>query len=655
MTNPTLSAAISSVVVGAVAIVLGSVRTVAAQSISFSRPTGVLELTADLSRQRTQTSIQLRRFDRDRFEQRLKLSTTGSILSPKILRLRLGGDVGFRQESYDSNVSTIGDAPGTILGYDLLADLFTPRRISFLFFANRHQDSRIQEFGTDTDVFSEVLGGTVRLRVPYFPLSFTARRSQLATESRSGLFFNRRDETRRLLEVVGSHNSKRTTARLRVRNEDVEDDSIPPLPDYNIKEATAALTHRWGSELDKYVRVNLRHFARSESFQFQSSTANSVLAWDVTDDLLTQAEYQYTRFNNLGQRTTTHRGIASASHQLYDSLSTRLRFLAEHTSVNTGDRLLYGPEGSLRYRKKLPWSSVLRLDGRVLYRIEDRHLDSPLVRVPAERLAITGPLDNFLAQRNVVTSSIRVFSETGSEFIEGVDYTVEVIGDRTSINPVLGGGVSIGQVVVVNYEFITVPDAKLERMTVHAGGGLDFGWLAVRFDHDQSNERVIEGNPIAGQDTVRDAFRIDLRRQRPGSLMSASVLLSHDETTIVEYDELALVQMLALQFLKSFSWNLDGRQSWRDFESPARTTRVAGMSTGLTWADRRGHRARLYFRFRDLVDTAALDQQDLEVGIRGRIKLGRIEVDPLLRWVQTQRGTTESRDLRFFVAVRRRF
>ena len=627
----------------------------AAQGLTLSPITGSLDLTADVSRQETDSRTGDSRFDRDRFEQKLNLATRGSLLSPRIMTFRLGGEIGFRQELFDSSVAKTGDATATFWGHDVLVDLFAPRRISLLFFSNRHEDSRIQDFGTDTDVLSDVLGGTLNLRVPYFPLSFTARRSRLRTESKGGGFFNRRDETRRLLELAGSHRSRRTTASLRLREVDVDDNSIPSVQDFRIREGNLAFGHRWGSQLNKSVRINARHFVRTQNIDFRSTTANSVLAWDVTDNLLGQAEYQFTRFDNVGQDTTTHRGITLLSHQLYDSLWTKLRFLGEFTTVDSGERSLYGPEGSLRYRKQLPWSSVLRIDGRALYRIEDRKLDDPRVQTPAERLQITGPVDNFLANRNVVTSSIRVFDSNGSEFTEGVDYTVDVVGDRTAINPVLGGGVSSGDTVLVNYAFLTDPDVKFERSTLHAGAGWDFGWAALRFDHNQTNERVLEGDSRAGQDTQRDALRFDLRRRDRKSLVSGSLFLIRDETSIVKYDEVAATQALSWRFMKGFEWNADGRQSWRDFENPDRTTRILSAATSVAWRHRRGHKARVFFRFRDLSDSTSLDQRNIEIGIRGLIQLGRLQVEPRMRWIQNERDSTQSTDFRFFVALRRRF
>jgi len=632
-----------------------AVARAAAQGLTLSPITGSLDLTADVARQETESRTGDSRFDRDRFEQKLNLSTRGSLLSPRIMTFRLGGEIGFRQEFFDSSVAKTGDATATLWGHDVLVDLFAPRRVSLQFFSNRHEDNRIQDFGTDIDVLSDVLGGTLRLRVPYFPLSFTARRSRLRTESTGGGFFNRRDQTRRLLELAGTHRSPRTTASLRLREVDVDDSSIPSVEDFKIREGNLAFGHRWGGRLNKSIRINARHFVRTEDVDFRSTTANSILAWDFTDNLLGQTEYQFNQFDNVGQDTTTHRSITLLSHQLYDSLWTKLRFLAEYTTVDSGERSLYGPEGSLRYRKRLPWSSLLRIDGRALYRIEDRKLDDPRVQAPAERLPITGPVDNFLANRNVVTSSIRVFDLSGSEFTEGVDYTVDVVGDRTSINPVLGGGVSVGDTVLVNYTFLTDPDVKFERTTLHAGAGWDFGWAAVRFDHNQTNERVLDGDARAGQDTQRDTLRFDLRRRARNSLVSGSLFLTRDETSIVKYDEVAVTEVLSWRFIKGFEWNADGRQSWRDFENPDRTTRILAASTSVTWSHTRGHKARVYFRFRDLSDSTSLDQRNIEIGIRGLAQLGKLQVEPRIRWIQNERGSTQSTDFRFFVALRRRF
>jgi hypothetical protein len=235
------------------------------------------------------------------------------------------------------------------------------------------------------------------------------------------------------------------------------------------------------------------------------------------------------------------------------------------------------------------------------------------------------------------------------------DYTIDVVGNLTSINPVLSGGLNVGDIAIVSYDFITDPTATIGRTTFHAGAGWDVGWLAVAFDHDQTNEDVLSGTVSTAQDTQRDSLRFDLRHELQSARLSGNLSLVRDQTSIVEYDEITLGQTFTWKLSRAFEWLGNSRQSWREFKSPDRSTQIVTADTALIWRHRLGHTARLFFRFRDLDDTTSLDQQDIEIGIRARFRFGKLEIDPLLRWAQNRRGSTTSTDLRGFLSLRRRF
>ena len=647
-----------SLLLAAVVLALGasgSWKEASAQDVQINRIGGAIELGADLSRQTTENPLGERVFERNRFEEKISLEFHGHAVTSDFLRFRLGGTFGLRQEFLDSTDAVLGEAPSTIWGYDVVLDLLPSKPVSLLFFSNRREESRVQDFGTDTDVLSENLGATLRLAIPHFPSLLTWKRSHSVVESRGSGFFSRRDETRDLLEFTGQHFSEQTLATLRLRTEDVEDDSIPPVADFNIREGNGSFSHRWGPYLEKSIRSNLRYFDRDGEFTFTSATASNTLRWDVTETLATQFEHQFTRFTNDDQLTMTNRLAASLFHRAYDSLWTTLRLLAERTDLDNGERTAFGPELTLRYRKNLLWSSRLLLDFQGRYVIDERNLEDARVTATGETLAIRGPVDNFLANRRVDTSSVSVFNAQGSQFILGLDYVVDQVGDRTSINPLIGGAISVGDVVLVNYAFLTDPQVTLGRSFLRFGVGWELDWLLVRYDHNRTDETLLDGQVDTLQDTRRHSFSVDLRHDGRRLRANAGVILVRDQTANVEYDEVAFHQFLSWRLMPGLEWMIQLRQAMREFVVPVRDTQLLSASSSLNWRSRRGHSARLFFRFRDIQDTTALDQTDIEIGVRGKFRFGKIEIHPTVRWSQRERGETTSTDLRGVLRLTRRF
>ncbi|MBW2716272.1 MAG: hypothetical protein JRD03_09355, partial [Deltaproteobacteria bacterium] len=484
---------------------------VSAQIVRLTHLGGALEVGTEVSHQETESaSGPTRTFDRYRFNEAVQLDMDGYVLTAQLLNFHLGGSFGLRQELLRGS-ETSGNTKTMLFGYDTRLSFFPTKPASFLFFANRFEDEMIQSFGTDIESLNESIGGTLRFSNSVFPVSATIQQRKTKSESDDGFFVTKRDETRRIIDFGGNHRSEALQAKLKARVEDIDDASIPPVGDYRVYDSDATISYRWGDYFEKSLRVTGGYFERQGKFSFRNASESAVFHWGLTESLDTSLEQRFDLSDTEGQSSNTNMAVATLNHRLYDSLKTNLNFVFERTDQHNGIRSSYSSSLSSNYEKEMPWNSRLLIDVGARYRFEDRDFDGQQTINTNENLAIAGVFGNFLSNRNVLSDSIEVFeSPGGTLLIPDLDYIIQEIGDRTSID-ISGTGspdsIEIGDVVFVNYVYLSDPKAKISRSGFRIGTTWDAGWIALRYEHDEDDEKLIEGEDQPLQHIRKDSVR----------------------------------------------------------------------------------------------------------------------------------------------------
>ena len=618
---------------------------------------GALEAGVEISHQETESeNSEPRTFDRYRFTEAIELDVAGYIVSSELLNFQLGGIFGPRQEILKGD-SGSGDTNSMLFGYNGTMNLFPSKPISLLLFASRFEDQLIQSFGANTDSLGDTLGATLRLGNVLFPSTISVQQLHTRFESKdSSSFENRRDETRRFVEYNGSHNSEAWTARVTARAEDVDDESVPPVGDYRVYAGDATASHRWGSFYEKHLRLSGGYFERQGNFSFRNASQNAAFYWGLTDRLNSSLEQNFDFSDSDGEESTTYMTVFSLDHELYESLRTNFNALYERTGRDFGVRTSYGTNLDLNYEKRIPWNSIVSLDLGARYRYEDRAFDGVRTINTSENLAITGTLGNFLSNRNIDPDSIEVFESAGGvQLLEGVDYTVDVVGDLTSIDIPFTSPVEIGDELFVNYVYLSDPSAKISRPGFRIAAAWDAGWLALRFEHVQSEEMQLAGEEQPLQFLRRDSIRLDLRAERGQFEGAASAEYLNDETRSTGYDEIAFGQELRWQPRRGVYVSAVARESQRFFRRPKREMRTITLGVSAFWQITPTSTLRVFGNFRDMHNSVAQDQRDAGLGARANLRFGRIEVIPSLVWTRRQRGQSLSNDLRSVLRLRRSF
>lgn len=639
-------------------VALSAWEPVLAEIINLTQLSGGFEVSAEAQRQKFESPNGGKRtYERNRFEEEVEFALYGSVVTPELATFKLGGKFGLRQEDFKSSDADSGKTDGDINGYDATLNFLPRKVVSLTLFGNRFQDSALQGFGSNIETISEALGASVNFGIPSFPSVLTIQRLDLETDSRGGGFFNHRNETREVVEFSGQHFSELVNARLRLREEDVDQEDLVIDDTYRFRQADGSFGVRWGPYLEKSWRMSARYFERTGTYDFENIGVSSDLDWDPTETLTTQLTYDYSNYRTRNQRTTTNSGTLGLSHELYESLRSGFSLFVDKTQQDAGDRGTYGVNGSLSYRKKMPWRS--RLTGNVAfrYRVDERDVDGEGSAVASENLTISGFTDNMLAMRRIDPASIEVFESSGGlMLIRDIDYTTDVIGDFVSIDILSGGSISVGDTLFVSYELMNEPDYEIAVSGFRYGIGWDTGdWFRARYEHSEAEEKVLKGERNAQGDRDRDSLRLEFHTERRRIRASAGLLLIRDRMSSAEYDEISLTQDLKWEPSKKFILVARLRESRREFKNLTRTTQAFTAGTTLSWRLRKRGTVRLFGTYRNLDDTDSLDQDDLEIGMRGSFRYGKIELTPTAATSWSERGKSTSRDFRVRLGIRRRF
>lgn len=619
-----------------------------------------VEIGGEIEREDTRTSGRPdRSFDEQRLREVFGLDAVGWGFRPGVLRFRIGGDIGLRNEWLDASDDNVDDNHGRVLDYDGALDLLPDMPISFMLSGSRYEDRDSQGFGADTEVSGESRAGLMRLQDPFgrlpwldrfrFPSTFAWRRIATVSET-LGVQPTERNEVRDILSYDGSYTAPFTQFRVNLRDEDVGDRSFPPIGDYRVREGRASLSTRWGEYLEHLFQASGGAFERAGNFDRDSSSANALYRWDATETLTTQLRYSYDRFEtDAGGISRFHNASWNIYHELYESLTTSLRFSGERIRQTGGVFKQYGGGLNLDYRKDFWWGSRLEADLSLDRDIEDAELENARIDVRGEQVRMLALDEVELSNTRVDAGTLLVTDQAGNPLVEGIDYEVIEEGLRTSLLTILGGAITPPEVVLVDYTYATPPDARVLDDDVGFGLGWDLGWLSLRFQHRQTDERLLDGDQEAEgflQDSRIDDFRVRVERETRRVRAFLEYSFERERSTTLDRDQWGLSENLFWRANPRLTFRVSLRQGQSEVKDSGRTTDLLSGTSSLDWRMGRDRRARLFVRFRRRDDSAAQDQLELYLGMRAELGFGRLRVVPSFTWDLRDRDPSRVTQLR---------
>jgi hypothetical protein len=602
------------------------------------------------------------------------------IVDPRLMTLTFGGTLGLAQGRTKTTVdgsSTEQDRDTDLNAYDVATNILPGNsKFSVNLFTNRNRFLERRELAgvTEFDLRNRGVGFSA-LRLP-LPSTLNIRQESNKSKSATGAIVSATDERRDILNYEGRRGWENGVAILQILAVDKSDDIRPEL-DYESRRGNLStsmdfgrgLNNRWDQtitllsregfsaedRLDVDQRVSIRHGARLRT------------------------DYEYRLFDSERDTgdLTRNTGSFALNHQLYESLSTTVQLRALDETFDTGGREVTQGTVGFGYRKRLPRAGLLNADLRLARIWEDDDFDEAFV---SQEPHVVGPpgtnvtLDN----PNVIASSVAVFltvsaptAPVGSGctrptsvpvlLLEGVDYTLQTIGNQTEIVPIRtctagNDGMVENDTIAVDYRFTRGGEpVSFTTDELQFNVSVDYGWIRPFYRHEQTKQDLVEGTDDSFlTDDERDTLGLELRYSGARWRLGLVVAAERFESTNQDWDELRATQSFSYLVKRNMTLNVSGNQGFKDFSAPeSRDQDTVSVRAGLGFVPKPNLLTDFFLNARDLKDSLGGDERTIELGAQASWRLGKLSVTPSLKLVRIEREGTDSQELRFFVRVSR--
>jgi len=639
-----------------------------------------LELVADYTNVEVDRG-QTRRSENEslRTEERLTLRNNGSYyFDRRLLDLSFGATFGLSQDSVTSSTSGMDfedNRDADLSGYDFFAGILKGKNtLSANLFANRNRYIQTRELAGRTDIDIQQQGLTLISRSLYIPSTLSIRQELIDESTRAGPTTVRSDEQRDILTYQGRRGW--LNSQLTLRYEQIEKtDEFFPLLDFESREGSVYSSIDFGPKLKLRWDSRLRSFSRDDFSEEDRLDIEQLLQVQHSPQLRTRYRYYYIDTSRPAGDTRTETASFGLHHRLYDSLTTDLQAEATDQNLVDGSRQFYVIRTNFGYTKLLPGEG--RLTASLGYSHEEEDDDFDVAFVPQESHAFdaTFALPVGLGNTNVVAASVQILkvaegpSVAGcgtlpvpNMLVEGVDYSLQTIGNRTEIIPLpctlTTPGINPGDTIAVDYEFTRggMPVAFASD-NYRVNVSVDYGWIRPFFVHQQTNQELTSGT---GGDFLTDLqidiLGLELRRDRGRLQTSIRTEFEEYDSDDQIYDEFRANQTLRYAFRPGLTLTLNGRQSFREFSMPTnRKTDLLSLRSILSYSRGPNLYIDVLGNIRSIEDSIVPEEYIRELGVQVRWHYGRLEVYPSLKYIDIERGNVDSSEYRAFVRLRRRF
>jgi hypothetical protein len=461
---------------------------------------------------------------------------------------------------------------------------------------------------------------------PYFSATLQGGQEDLQeTTTNAGQQF-RRDEQRERVEV-NAHNGFRT-GDLTVNLEQVDlTNRIYTAGSYSSRSADMNHSLDFGHNLTRHSDLHVNYNQRTGDFATETLDVDQHLFFDHTAFLSSSAFYLFQSIDSEIGSSTSQRINLSSYYMPFLNVATNANLSGGRVEYDTGTVASYGGGAGATYNHWLPWGGALAASATGGLNYTDSQLSSALVPVvdsPYQAPPELGAGAGFvLNETDVVTSTIVVVDVRGGARLStviGIDYEVEVEGNRTKIVPLATSPViQAGDPLEVSYTHLMDPslESRITSQSYFLSG--DWQWIVVSLTHD-----ITKQEPLSGQqqtllsDQNRTALRVDLRHDWGDWRAMGNARAARFRDERLSYDEVRINENITWR--PSYDWQLtlDASQTQSEFLNSGRTSRHLDGRLGGTWHSRRGWWADGYLTWRKEQDSEMADERITEGFLRVR-------------------------------------
>jgi hypothetical protein len=493
-------------------------------------------------------------------EERVGFNLAGSIIDPKIITYQADLSFALTQAHFSERGPTqdiSDDDTGNLALYDVRFNILPGEALSGSVYAVRRDDRINRRFQPSLNERQTGLGTawsyvgddfSMHLTYDYLETDRTGNRDEFDNEHYTDSVLSYSldwDLTKRnkLTATYEHANNKQEFQGLRTpfettRDLIIVDDRINFGPDDKHEFWTRL---RWQEESGDFAR---------DIFEIGPQ-----LTLHHSDNLQTIYRYQFNREKYEAFDISTHRADFQLVHQLYTNLTTTVDLFGLYEDIEDDVKTAqYGASVDWQYNRKNPFGHLFA-NLALAYDTEDVRGDNGARLVLNESGTFRGPLGIILRNRNVLPGSV-VVTDTANRriFLSGRDYVVVQQGEWTRIYRVATGNILDDETVLVDYQYDTPADGKLD--TVRA----DFS-LEQRFDNGLTpyyrlayrNQEIDDSRGFSRIADRTDHHRIGLRYEKQRYTLGAEYEIFDD--TVEPYDAFHLHGLY--RFVQTANHSLD--------------------------------------------------------------------------------------------------
>ena len=309
---------------------------------------------------------------------------------------------------------------------------------------------------------------------------------------------------------------------------------------YTRHDAQVLHTIKFGEEKEHSLQSIARFYDESGASALRRYRLDETLRLEHTERFDTRYDFTFEDAVRGEQWQRYLQGSGQARYKLFDSLIAIGRLGADRLDIS-GDfsSRQYSADVDLQYTKRVPLGRLDAALGGGLNRQENSE-QGQSVNFNDQQITLNDPTPTIINRRNVVAGSIVVTDALGMRFyIEGIDYTVIVFPSHIEVRRIVGGAITEGETLLVDYTIGPEPASTIEsvnarfavRYTIEEGL---FNGVSAYLNYIRIDQSVETADPT--QFILEDVK--DLRyglEYRIGQITLQAERRNHD-STIFPYD-----------------------------------------------------------------------------------------------------------------------
>jgi hypothetical protein len=432
--------------------------------------------------------------------------TLYAVLRPKLLMGRLAMDVGFDGE-WQKNQQQ-GDDYGVTpaVEYRLDGTFFKDEvyPVQFNSFYSKDMIDRVFASNYDMDIRGERLGFSYKNL--YLPTQLTVSQS----ESKSSGLTNDRTTNFRNILMNSSHRYKDfsyTSVNMMYGQLESQSEN-----ESGLDMSTDTVSLMGDNQLDFSKKSLLRYFKSQYSYTDSQSdeqggagrqdwNKNTIwterLYWQLGRALFSGLDYRNTFFESPLNEQKVQAGNGWLQHRLFDNFKTMLRMGSRENILSQGTEGGWNGSLDFDYTRHLPQESNLTIGLGNSYAVTERDLESSVMPVVDVPFLYNPAKFNYLKDYDIQLDTIVVRNkERTLIYDEGIDYIVESIGRQTRITIPDGSAINPGDLLSIDYYYLTNPDIKYATKTNSVYSAVDLFQNSYRImgQVTQGRDTLLEGD-----------------------------------------------------------------------------------------------------------------------------------------------------------------